>query len=164
MWLSPFYPSALADGGYDVVDYRDVDPRIGTLDDFDELAAGLHARGIRILIDIVPNHTSNLHDWFQQALAAGPGSAERERYIFRDGTGPDGSEPPTDWVSIFGGSAWEQVADGQWYLPHLRRRAAGPELGQPRGPRGLPAASCASGPIAASTASASTSPTCSPRT
>ncbi|MBB1515036.1 glycoside hydrolase family 13 protein [Tessaracoccus sp. MC1679] len=116
VWLSPFYPSALADGGYDVIDYRGIDPRIGTLDDFDELAAGLHARGIRILIDIVPNHTSNLHDWFQQAIAAGPGSAERERYIFRDGTGPDGSEPPTDWVSIFGGSAWEQVADGQWYL------------------------------------------------
>ncbi|WP_347350599.1 glycoside hydrolase family 13 protein [Intrasporangium sp.] len=116
VWLSPFYPSALADGGYDVADYRDVDPRLGTLDDFDELVGALHARGIRIVVDIVPNHTSDLHEWFQQALAAGRGSAERDRYIFRDGTGPDGAQPPTDWVSMFGGSAWERVADGQWYL------------------------------------------------
>ncbi len=116
VWLSPFYPSALADGGYDVADYRDVDPRIGTLDDFDAMVASLHARGIRVIVDIVPNHTSNLHAWFREALAAGPGSAARERYIFRDGTGPDGSLPPTDWVSMFGGSAWERVPDGQWYL------------------------------------------------
>ncbi|MDA8437377.1 MAG: glycoside hydrolase family 13 protein [Propionibacterium sp.] len=116
VWLSPFYPSALADGGYDVADYRDVDPRIGTLDDFDALVAALHARGIRVIVDIVPNHTSNLHAWFQEALAAGRGSAARERYIFRDGTGPDGSLPPTDWVSMFGGPAWERVPDGQWYL------------------------------------------------
>ncbi|MDT0182679.1 alpha-amylase family glycosyl hydrolase [Microbacterium sp. ARD31] len=116
VWLSPFYPSELADGGYDVADYRDVDPRLGTLDDFDALVAALHERGIRVVVDIVPNHTSDQHAWFQEALAAGRGSAARERYIFRDGTGPDGSEPPTDWDSIFGGSAWERVADGQWYL------------------------------------------------
>lgn len=116
VWLSPFYPSELADGGYDVIDYRDVDPRIGTLADFDALVKGLHSRGIRVLIDIVPNHTSNLHPWFQAALSAGPGSAARERYIVRDGTGPDGAEPPTDWSSLFGGSAWERTADGQWYL------------------------------------------------
>ena len=116
VWLSPFYPSALADGGYDVADYRDVDPRIGTLDDFDAVVADLHARGIRVIVDIVPNHTSNLHAWFQEALAAGPGSAARDRYVFRDGGGPDGSVPPTDWVSMFGGSAWERVPDGQWYL------------------------------------------------
>lgn len=116
VWLCPFYPSDLADGGYDVIDYRDVDPRIGTLDDFDALVGGLHSHGIRLLIDIVPNHSSNLHRWFQEALAAGPGSAPRERYIFRDGIGAGGTEPPTDWLSLFGGSAWQRVADGQWYL------------------------------------------------
>ncbi|WP_125133199.1 glycoside hydrolase family 13 protein [Microbacterium sp. 10M-3C3] len=121
VWLSPFYPSELADGGYDVADYRDVDPRLGSLADFDEMLAALHARGIRVVVDIVPNHTSDRHAWFQEALAAVPGSPARERYIFRDGTGPDGSEPPTDWVSVFGGSAWERVADGQWYLHNFAR-------------------------------------------
>jgi len=116
VWLSPFYPSALADGGYDVADYRDVDPRLGTLEDFDAMVTALHERGIRVVVDIVPNHTSDLHAWFQEALAAGRGSAARERYIFREGTGPDGSEPPTDWVSVFGGPAWERVEDGQWYF------------------------------------------------
>lgn len=116
VWLSPFYPSALADGGYDVADYRDVDPRLGTLEDFDAMTAALHERGIRVVVDIVPNHTSDLHEWFQEALAAGRGSAARERYIFRDGSGPDGAEPPTDWVSVFGGPAWQRVEDGQWYL------------------------------------------------
>ncbi len=116
VWLSPFYPSALADGGYDVADYRDVDPRLGTLEDFDEMVAALHDRGIRVVVDIVPNHSSDLHEWFQEALAAGRGSAARERYIFREGSGPDGAEPPTDWTAAFGGSAWERVEDGQWYL------------------------------------------------
>ena len=116
VWLSPFYPSALADGGYDVADYRDVDPRLGTLADFDDLVAALHSRGIRVVVDIVPNHSSDQHEWFRQALAAGRGSAARERYIFREGTGPDGALPPTDWVSMFGGPAWERVDDGQWYL------------------------------------------------
>ncbi|MFT4158200.1 MAG: glycoside hydrolase family 13 protein [Microbacterium sp.] len=116
VWLSPFYPSALADGGYDVADYRNVDPRLGTLDDFDAMVAALHERGIRVVVDIVPNHTSNLHEWFQEALAAGRGSAARERYIFREGAGSNGELPPTDWVSMFGGSAWERVEDGQWYL------------------------------------------------
>lgn len=118
VWLSPFYPSALADGGYDVDDYRDVDPLLGTLDDFDAMVAALHDAGIKLIIDIVPNHTSNRHRWFQEALAAAPGSPARERYHFRDGTGPDGSEPPSDWPSIFGGPAWHRVPDGQWYL-HL---------------------------------------------
>ncbi len=121
VWLSPFYPSELADGGYDVADYRDVDPRLGTLDDFDALVKALHARDIKVVVDIVPNHTSDQHAWFQEALAAGPGSAARERYIFRDGDGEDGSLPPTDWVSVFGGSAWERVEDGQWYLHTFAR-------------------------------------------
>jgi alpha-glucosidase len=116
IWLSPFYPSALADGGYDVADYRDVDPRLGTLEDFDELIAALHERGIRVIVDIVPNHTSDLHEWFQEALAAGRGSAARDRYVFREGKGASGEEPPTDWESVFGGPAWERVEDGQWYF------------------------------------------------
>lgn len=121
VWLSPFYPSALADGGYDVADYRDVDPRLGTLADLDALVEALHARGIKVIVDIVPNHTSDLHPWFQEALAGGRGSAARERYIFREGTGPDGAEPPSDWMSVFGGSAWERVDDGQWYLHNFAR-------------------------------------------
>ncbi|MET2010646.1 glycoside hydrolase family 13 protein [Microbacterium chocolatum] len=116
VWLSPFYPSELADGGYDVADYRDVDRRLGTLDDFDAMVDALHSRGIRVIVDIVPNHSSDQHAWFQEALAAGRGSAARERYIFRDGKGPDGAEPPTDWESVFGGPAWHRVADGQWYF------------------------------------------------
>jgi alpha-glucosidase len=118
VWLSPFYPSALADGGYDVDDYRAVDPKLGTLADFDEMVAALHAAGIRVIIDIVPNHSSDRHVWFQEALTAPKGSPARDRYIFRDGRGPDGSLPPTEWKAMFGGSAWKQVADGQWYL-HL---------------------------------------------
>ena len=118
VWLSPFYPSALADGGYDVADYRDIDPRIGTLDQFDQMVTALHAAGIRVIVDIVPNHSSDQHVWFQEALAAAPGSPERARYIFRDGLGPDGALPPADWTSMFGGPAWTRVPDGQWYL-HL---------------------------------------------
>jgi alpha-glucosidase len=83
------------------------------------MVAQLHDRGIRVVVDIVPNHTSDEHAWFQEALEAGRGSAARERYIFRDGTGPDGTEPPSDWLSMFGGPAWERVADGQWYLHHF---------------------------------------------
>ncbi len=116
IWMSPFYPSDLADGGYDVADYRDVDPRLGTLDDADALIAALHEAGIKVVIDIVPNHTSDQHAWFREALAAGRGSAARARYIFRDGKGENGEEPPADWQSVFGGPAWEPVGDGQWYF------------------------------------------------
>ncbi|MFD7879403.1 glycoside hydrolase family 13 protein [Streptomyces sp. NPDC059766] len=118
LWLSPFYPSELADGGYDVADHRDVDPRLGTLDDFDAMAAEAHRLGLKVIVDIVPNHTSHLHPWFQEALREGPGGGARDRYVFRDGRGPHGELPPTDWQSVFGGSAWHRVADGQWYL-HL---------------------------------------------
>ena len=111
VWLSPFYPSALADGGYDVDDHRDVDPRIGTLADFDRLVAALHAAGIRIMVDIVPNHSSNRHAWFRAALAGGPDAPERALYHVRPGTGPGGTEPPGDWRSMFGGSAWERIDD-----------------------------------------------------
>ena len=116
IWLSPFYPSQLADGGYDVDDYRNVDPKLGTMDDFDELAKAAHTRDIKVVVDIVPNHSSNLHEWFKAALAAEPGSPERDRYIFRDGKGPNGDQPPTNWENHFGGPAWTRVPDGQWYL------------------------------------------------
>ena len=116
IWLSPFYPSPQADAGYDVADYRDVDPIFGTLADFHGLVEDSHARGLRVIIDLVPNHTSDRHAWFQAALAAGPGSAERGRYIFREGRGADGELPPNNWVSNFGGPAWTRVPDGQWYL------------------------------------------------
>jgi len=118
IWLSPFYRSPMADGGYDVADPCDVDPLFGTLADFDALLAGAHERGIRVTIDIVPNHFSDQHVWFQQALAAGPGSRERARFIFRPGRGPDGELPPNNWPSAFGGPAWTRLPDGEWYL-HL---------------------------------------------
>ncbi|AYN40346.1 glycoside hydrolase family 13 protein [Streptomyces dangxiongensis] len=118
LWLSPFYPSELADGGYDVADHRDVDPRLGTLDDFDALVTEAHRLGLKVVVDVVPNHTSDRHPWFQEALRAAPGSAARDRYVFREGRGAHGELPPTDWQSLFGGSAWRRVPDGEWYL-HL---------------------------------------------
>ncbi|WP_199422037.1 glycoside hydrolase family 13 protein [Actinotalea solisilvae] len=123
VWLSPFYRSPQHDAGYDVADYRDVDPLFGTLADFDAMLADAHARGIRVIVDLVPNHTSSEHAWFRAALAAAPGSAERGRYLFRDGRGPGGDEPPNNWTSVFGGPAWTRVVEpdgtpGQWYL-HL---------------------------------------------
>lgn len=126
VWLSPFYRSPQKDAGYDVADYRDIDPLFGTLADFDEMLAGAHERGLKVIVDLVPNHSSDQHAWFQEALAAAPGSAERERYMFRDGRGPAGDEVPNNWQSIFGGPAWTRLApredDGplgpQWYL-HL---------------------------------------------
>ncbi|GAB2674506.1 glycoside hydrolase family 13 protein [Thalassiella azotivora] len=121
VWLSPFYVSPQADAGYDVADYRDVDPVFGTLADADALVARAHELGLRVVVDLVPNHTSDEHVWFQAALAAAPGSPERERYVFRDGRGEHGELPPNDWRSVFGGSAWERVTEadgtpGQWYL------------------------------------------------
>ncbi len=123
VWLSPFYRSPQKDAGYDVADYRDVDPLFGTLADVDELLAGAHDRGIRVIVDLVPNHSSDRHVWFQEALASAPGSAARARYLFRDGKGENGELPPNNWESVFGGPAWTRVTEadgtpGQWYL-HL---------------------------------------------
>jgi len=130
VWLSPFYRSPQRDGGYDVADYRDVDPRFGTLADADALIARAHELGMRVIVDLVPNHTSDQHAWFRQALADGPGSPARARYMFREGNGEYGEEPPNNWQSVFGGNAWTRVCDrpdaagsswerdGQWYL-HL---------------------------------------------
>ncbi|MFT4235635.1 MAG: glycoside hydrolase family 13 protein [Microbacterium sp.] len=121
IWLSPFMTSPQKDAGYDVADYRDVDPLFGTLADFEAMLAAAHERGIRVIIDLVPNHSSDQHVWFQQALAAAPGSPERARYMFRDGKGEDGGEPPNNWESVFGGPMWTRVTEadgtpGQWYL------------------------------------------------
>lgn len=118
LWLTPFYRSPMVDNGYDVTDPRDVDPLFGDLAAFDALLAEAHEHGIKVTIDLVPNHTSDQHPWFAAARAAGPGSHERERYIFREGTGHYGERPPNNWVSAFGGPAWTRVEDGQWYL-HL---------------------------------------------
>ncbi|MFG2720377.1 glycoside hydrolase family 13 protein [Streptomyces sp. NPDC048416] len=115
VWLTPFYASPQADGGYDVADYRSVDPLFGTLSDADDLVREAHRLGLRIIVDVVPNHTSDQHAWFRAALAGGP---ERARYHFRPGRGAEGQLPPNDWESVFGGPAWTRTADGAWYL-HL---------------------------------------------
>ena len=121
VWLSPFFTSPQKDAGYDVADYTDVDPLFGTLADFDAMLERAHALSLRVIIDLVPNHSSSAHPWFQAALAAEPGSPERARYLFRDGLGEDGDVPPNNWKSVFGGPAWTQVREadgrpGQWYL------------------------------------------------
>jgi alpha-glucosidase len=123
VWLSPWYPSPMADAGYDIADYRDIDPAFGTLAEAESLITEAHALGIRVIVDVVPNHCSDAHPWFVEALAAGPGSAQRERFWFRPGRGPGGDLPPTDLQSIFGGPAWTRTTDpdgtaGDWYL-HL---------------------------------------------
>jgi alpha-glucosidase len=123
LWLNPVMVSPMADHGYDVADPRDVDPLFGGIGALDRLIEAAHARGIKLTMDLVPNHTSSAHPWFQAALAAGPGTAQRERYIFRDGRGPNGLHPPNNWVSVFGGPAWTRVEEpdgnpGQWYM-HL---------------------------------------------
>ncbi|CAM03526.1 alpha-glucosidase [Saccharopolyspora erythraea NRRL 2338] len=123
IWINPWYVSPQADAGYDVADFRDIDPRFGTLADAERLIEEAHRHGIRVIPDIVPNHTSDQHEWFRAALAAGPGSPERQRYVFRPGRGPGGEQPPNNWISNFGGPAWTRVAEpdgspGEWYL-HL---------------------------------------------
>jgi len=123
IWFTPWYVSPLADGGYDVADYRAIDPVFGSLEEAEALIAEARELGIRIIIDVVPNHISDQHRWFQEALAAGPGSPERERFWFRPGKGVDGAEMPNDWVSSFAGTTWTRTTDpdgtpGEWYL-HL---------------------------------------------
>ena len=146
----------MADHGYDVADPRDVEPVFGDLAEFDRLVDAAHALGIRVTIDLVPNHSSHERAWFREALAAGPGSAARGRYVFRDGRGADGGEPPNNWPSVFGGPAWTRVPDGQWYLHLFAPEQPDLDFTHPGGgrrPRGAP---CGSGWTAGSTASAST--------
>ncbi|MDH6121905.1 alpha-glucosidase [Kitasatospora sp. GAS204A] len=121
LWFNPWYASPMADGGYDVADYRRIDPAFGTLAEAEKLIAEALDLGIRTIVDIVPNHVSQAHAWFVQALAAGPGSAARARFWFRDGRGEHGELPPNAWPSQFGGAAWTRVTEpdgtpGQWYL------------------------------------------------
>jgi len=123
IWVTPWYVSPLADGGYDVADYRAIDPAFGTLEEAEQLIAEALGLGIRTIIDVVPNHVSDQHAWFQAALAAGPGSPERERFWFRPGKGEHGEQMPTQWVSDFQGSTWTRTTNpdgtpGEWYL-HL---------------------------------------------
>jgi alpha-glucosidase len=123
MWINPWYPSPMADAGYDVSDYRAIESQLGTLTDAELLIAESHSRGLRVLLDIVPNHTSDQHPWFTEAVRAGPRSAERELFLFRGGRGPNGDLAPNDWQSIFGGPAWTRIVEpdgspGEWYL-HL---------------------------------------------
>ncbi|MFC0597255.1 glycoside hydrolase family 13 protein [Streptomyces palmae] len=123
VWLTPFYASPQADGGYDVADYRAVDPLFGDLQDADDLVRAAHELGLRVIVDVVPNHTSDRHPWFTEALADRPGGPARARYHFRPGRGPGGALPPNDWESVFGGPAWTRTQDpdgtpGEWYL-HL---------------------------------------------
>jgi rhamnogalacturonan endolyase len=110
LWINPWYVSPMADGGYDVADYRQIDPAFGSLQDAERLIEAAHRFGLRIIVDLVPNHTSDQHPWFQEALRSEPGSPARERFHFQD--------EPNNWQSRFGGPAWSQVDDGQSYL-HL---------------------------------------------
>jgi alpha-glucosidase len=123
LWLSPVFASPQVDHGYDISDYRDIDPLFGSIEDMDELIATAHSYGIKVTLDFVPNHTSDRHAWFTAAVAAGRGSPERARYLFEDGRGPHGDEPPNNWKSVFGGPSWTRVTEsdgtpGQWYY-HL---------------------------------------------
>jgi len=123
IWITPWYPSPQKDHGYDVSDFMNIEPDYGNLKDAELLIKEAHAMGIRVIIDLVPNHSSDQHEWFQAALKAKPGSMERNRYIFRDGKGANGELPPNNWQAVFGGPAWQRITEadgkpGQWYL-HL---------------------------------------------
>lgn len=123
IWITPWYPSPQKDHGYDVSDYLNIEPDYGTLADAERLIKETHEHGMKLIVDIVPNHSSDQHKWFQAALKSAPGSAERARYIFRDGKGANGELPPNNWEAVFGGCAWERIVEadgelGQWYL-HL---------------------------------------------
>ncbi|HEY0419247.1 MAG TPA: alpha-amylase family glycosyl hydrolase, partial [Acetobacteraceae bacterium] len=113
VWLSPIYPSPMLDCGYDISDFTGVHPAFGTLDDFDRLCSGLHARSIRLILDFVPNHTSNVHPWFEESRSSHT-NPRRDWYVWCN-PGPDGG-PPNNWLSRFGGSAWEfDERTGQYY-------------------------------------------------
>lgn len=118
LWINPWYESPLNDGGYDVANYRAIDRRYGDLAGAEALISDAHDLGLKVLADLVPNHTSSEHAWFREAISAAPGDASRDRYYFRSGRGPDGTEPPNNWQSVFGGPAWTRIDDGDWYL-HL---------------------------------------------
>nr|BFE78680.1 hypothetical protein GCM10020093_012810 [Planobispora longispora] len=163
VWLTPFQRSPQADHGYDVSDYCDVDPVFGSLADFDAFAAEARRLGLKVIVDLVPNHCSVAHPLFRAALAAGPGSPERARFHFAPGRGPDGGAPPNNWFSVFGGPAWTRVTEpdgspGEWYL-HLYAPSSPTGTGATRAPPPSSTTSCGSGSTGARTGCASTSPT-----
>ena len=119
IWINPWFQSPQKDHGYDVADYMDVNTEYGSMDDAKAFIKEAHALGIRVILDLVPNHSSDLHEWFQAALKAEPGSKERDRYIFRDGKGPNGDLPPNNWEAVFGGPAWERVIEKAVSYTHL---------------------------------------------
>lgn len=163
LWLSPFYTSPQHDAGYDVADYCDVDPRFGSLSDADELIARAHEQGLKVIVDIVPNHSSSEHELFQRALAAGPGSPERDMYIFREGRGEHGELPPNNWTSIFHGAAWTRVTEADGTPASGTCTSSTPPsptgTGRTRPFTPCSATCCASGWTAAPTASGWTWPT-----
>lgn len=163
VWLSPFYASPQADAGYDVADYRAIDPMFGTLLDADALIRDAHELGLRIIVDLVPNHSSDAHEWFKRALKEGPGSALRERYHFRPGKGEDGELPPNDWESIFGGPAWTRTENPDGTpatgICTSSRPSSPTSTGNTPPSPTSSAPSCASGSTWGSTASGSTSRT-----
>ena len=180
IWFAPWYPSPMADAGYDVADYRAIEPLFGSLAEAEKLITEAHDLGIRIIIDVVPNHGSDQQPWFARALAAPPGSAERSRYHFRPGRGPGGELPPNDWTSMFGGPAWTRTPSASPRLaPQLgsgrtghrasgtctcSRPASPTSTGRTRTCGPSSPACCGSGSTAGWTASASTRPRCWPRT
>ena len=166
VWITPFYPSPQHDAGYDVADYTDVDPRFGRLADVDDLLTRAHDLGLRVVVDLVPNHTSSEHAWFTAAMAAGPGSPERARYLFRKGKGRGGTQPPNNWESVFGGPAWTRVdpSTGSGTAPASgtstsSTRPSPTSTGATPRCRRCSRTCCGSGSTAASTASGSTWPT-----
>jgi alpha-glucosidase len=123
LWVSPWYVSPMLDSGYDVTNYLDTDPLFGSLQDVKRLIDASHELGLRVVLDMVANHCSSQHPWFQAALTSPAGSPERDWFYFKDGKGEDGDEPPNDWKSIFGGPTWTRATNpdgtpGQWYF-HL---------------------------------------------
>ena len=168
IWFTPWYPSPMADAGYDVADYRAIEPLFGSLAEAEKLIAEAHALGIRMIIDVVPNHGSDQQPWFTGALAAAAGSAERARYHFRPGREARGELPPNDWTSMFGGPAWTRVA----CRPGSRASgtctcsppASPTSTGRTRMCGPSSPACCGSGSTAGWTGSVSTRPPCWPRT
>ncbi len=118
IWINPWYKSPLHDGGYDVADYRAIEAKYGTIDEASALIEEAGAHGIKVIVDLVPNHTSAQHAWFQEAISSPIGHPARDRYHIRPGKGKNGELPPTDWTSVFGGPAWDRLPDGEWFL-HL---------------------------------------------
>ena len=164
IWFTPWYRSPLADGGYDVADYRAIDPAFGTLEEAEALIGEAAALGIRTIVDIVPNHVSDRHAWFQEALAAEPGAPERDRFWFRPGKGDDGATMPTTWRSNFSGTTWTRTTNadgtpGDWYLHLFTPQQPDLNWSHPD-VRGSTRTSSASGSTVASPASASTPRRC----